>query len=183
MRIAVVGTGYVGLVSGTCFADMGNEVICVDKNIEKIEKLKRGIVPIYEPGLEELVEQNMESGRLKFTSDIAEALDRSDFCFIAVGTPMGEDGSADLRYVLEVAEKLCDRIGIIRQGRLVEVGATEDIVGNSTLEDVFLELTEHQEPPAAEPDGAEQPEHQAETEPAEATESAETAEGKGEEEP
>lgn len=90
MRIAVVGTGYVGLVSGTCFADMGNEVICVDNNVEKIEKLKRGVIPIYEPGLEELVEQNMESGRLKFTSDIAEALECSDFCFIAVGTPMGD---------------------------------------------------------------------------------------------
>ena len=106
MRIAVVGTGYVGLVSGTCFADMGNEVICVDNNVEKIEKLKRGVIPIYEPGLEELVEQNMESGRLKFTSDIAEALECSDFCFIAVGTPMGEDGSADLTYVLEVARSI-----------------------------------------------------------------------------
>lgn len=129
MRIAVVGTGYVGLVSGTCFADMGNEVICVDKNIEKIEKLKRGIVPIYEPGLEELVEQNMESGRLKFTSDIAEALDRSDFCFIAVGTPMGEDGSADLRYVLEVAES----IGAVMDHHLYVIDKSTVPVGTAAL--------------------------------------------------
>lgn len=129
MRIAVVGTGYVGLVSGTCFADMGNEVICVDNNVEKIEKLKRGVIPIYEPGLEELVEQNVESGRLKFTSDIAEALECSDFCFIAVGTPMGEDGSADLTYVLEVAES----IGSVMNHHIYVIDKSTVPVGTAAL--------------------------------------------------
>lgn len=129
MRIAVVGTGYVGLVSGTCFADMGNEVICVDNNVEKIEKLKRGVIPIYEPGLEELVEQNMESGRLKFTSDIAEALECSDFCFIAVGTPMGEDGSADLTYVLEVAKS----IGSVMNHHIYVIDKSTVPVGTAAL--------------------------------------------------
>lgn len=129
MRIAVVGTGYVGLVSGTCFADMGNEVICVDNNVEKIEKLKRGVIPIYEPGLEELVVQNMESGRLKFTSDIAEALKCSDFCFIAVGTPMGEDGSADLTYVLEVAKS----IGSVMNHHIYVIDKSTVPVGTAAL--------------------------------------------------
>lgn len=129
MRIAVVGTGYVGLVSGTCFADMGNEVICVDNNVEKIEKLKRGVIPIYEPGLEELVEQNMESGRLKFTSDIADALECSDFCFIAVGTPMGEDGSADLTYVLEVAKS----IGSVMSHHIYVIDKSTVPVGTAAL--------------------------------------------------
>ena len=106
MKILVVGTGYVGLVTGTCLADMGNDVWCVDVNEEKIQILKEGKVPIYEPGLEHLVLDNHRAGRLKFTVNIQEALADSDVCFIAVGTPMGEDGSADLQYVLNVAESV-----------------------------------------------------------------------------
>lgn len=106
MRVAVVGTGYVGLVTGTCFAEMGNTVWCVDVNEEKIEKLKNGIIPIYEPGLSEMVERNYKAKSLHFTTDIAEALEDSNIAFIAVGTPMGEDGSADLQYVLSVAKSI-----------------------------------------------------------------------------
>ncbi len=106
MKIAVIGTGYVGLVTGTCMADYGNNVYCVDVVEQKIENLKNGIIPIYEPGLESLVKANYASGRLKFTTDMKQALEDSDICFIAVGTPMGEDGSADLHYVLEVAESI-----------------------------------------------------------------------------
>lgn len=106
MRIAVIGTGYVGLVTGTCLADYGNDVYCVDVEKEKINKLNKGILPIYEPGLEEMVSENVQAGRLKFTTDIKEALYKSNICFIAVGTPMGEDGSADLQYVLAVAAEI-----------------------------------------------------------------------------
>lgn len=106
MKIAVVGTGYVGLVTGTCFSDMGNDVWCVDVNEEKISKLKKGIIPIYEPGLESLVLKNYEMGQLRFTTSIKEALENAEICFIAVGTPMGEDGSADLHYVLGVASEI-----------------------------------------------------------------------------
>ena len=104
MNISVIGTGYVGLVTGTCFAEMGNSVICVDIDKKKVEDLKKGIIPIYEPGLEKMVLKNHESGTLNFTIDIKSALDKTNICFIAVGTPMGEDGSADLQYVLAVAE-------------------------------------------------------------------------------
>lgn len=106
MRIAVIGTGYVGLVTGTCFAEMGNTVWCVDVNEQKINDLKKGIIPIYEPGLSEMVERNYSVGSLKFTTDIAEALETAEIAFIAVGTPMGEDGSADLQYVLAVAKSI-----------------------------------------------------------------------------
>ena len=106
MNVAVIGTGYVGLVTGTCFAEMGNRVWCVDVNEEKIEKLKNGIIPIYEPGLKEMVERNHESGSLSFTTEIREALDKAEIAFIAVGTPPGEDGSADLQYVLAVAKSI-----------------------------------------------------------------------------
>ena len=106
MRVAVIGTGYVGLVTGTCFSDMGNEVWCVDVDEAKIERLKNGIIPIYEPGLSELVLKNYKAGNLNFTTQIKEALDRCNICFIAVGTPMGEDGSADLHYVLTVASEI-----------------------------------------------------------------------------
>ena len=103
MNIAIVGTGYVGLVSGTCFAEMGVDVTCVDVNREKINGLLEGNIPIYEPGLEEMVLRNSKEGRLHFTTDLASCLDNVDIVFSAVGTPPDEDGSADLRYVLEVA--------------------------------------------------------------------------------
>lgn len=103
MKIAIVGTGYVGLVTGTCFSEIGVEVICVDVNKEKIENLQKGIIPIYEPGLEAMVLRNIQEGRLKFTTSLEEYLDEVEVVFSAVGTPPGEDGSADLKYVLEVA--------------------------------------------------------------------------------
>ena len=103
MKIAVVGTGYVGLVTGTCFAEVGIDVICVDIDQKKIDFLHQGILPIYEPGLEEMVNRNVEKGRLNFSTNLAEAIQDCDVAFIAVGTPPGEDGSADLKYVLAVA--------------------------------------------------------------------------------
>ena len=106
MNIAIVGTGYVGLVSGTCFAEMGAHVTCVDVDANKIEKLNKGIMPIYEPGLEELVKRNVGFGRLQFTTDLASVLDDVEIVFSAVGTPPDEDGSADLKYVLEVARTI-----------------------------------------------------------------------------
>ncbi|ERM83953.1 UDP-glucose 6-dehydrogenase [Rhodonellum psychrophilum GCM71 = DSM 17998] len=106
MKITVVGTGYVGLVSGACFSDVGIEVVCVDIDQKKIEGLRNGIMPIYEPGLEGLVNRNYKSGRLQFSTNLAEAIQGSDVAFIAVGTPPGEDGSADLKFVLGVAEEI-----------------------------------------------------------------------------
>lgn len=106
MNIAIVGTGYVGLVTGTCFAEMGVNVTCVDVIEEKVENLKKGIIPIYEPGLEDMVHRNYQAGRLKFTTDLSEVLPEVDVVFSAVGTPPDEDGSADLRYVLEVARTI-----------------------------------------------------------------------------
>ena len=110
MNIAIVGTGYVGLVSGTCFAEMGAHVTCVDVDAQKIQKLKNGMMPIYEPGLEELVKRNVEFERLKFTTDLTEVLDDVEVVFSAVGTPPDEDGSADLKYVLAVAKQFGQNI-------------------------------------------------------------------------
>lgn len=106
MKIAIVGTGYVGLVSGACFAEMGVEVTCVDINKEKINNLRKGIIPIYEPGLEEMVLRNHREGRLRFTTRLTDCLDEVEAVFSAVGTPPDEDGSADLSYVLEVAREV-----------------------------------------------------------------------------
>lgn len=103
MKIAIVGTGYVGLVTGTCFAEMGTEVYCVDIDQKKIENLKDGVIPIFEPGLDEMVERNHKAGRLQFTTDLSSIINDVDIIFSAVGTPPDEDGSADLRYVLDVA--------------------------------------------------------------------------------
>lgn len=109
MKIAVVGSGYVGLVVGTCFADSGNRITCVDVNADKIASLNRGEVPIFEPGLDELIKRNVEEGRLTFSTDIAGAIKASSVIFIAVGTPQDEDGSADLRYVIAVADATAER--------------------------------------------------------------------------
>ncbi len=110
MNIAIVGTGYVGLVSGTCFADTGVNVTCVDVDAAKIERLQRGEIPIYEPGLDELVKKNVNAGRLKFTTDLASVLNDQEIVFSAVGTPPDEDGSADLKYVLQVARTIGQNI-------------------------------------------------------------------------
>lgn len=106
MQIAIVGTGYVGLVSGACFAEMGISVTCVDVDQDKIASLKGGVIPIYEPNLEALVRRNLDAGRLRFTTDLAAVLNGVEVVFIAVGTPSDEDGSADLKCVLEVAKTI-----------------------------------------------------------------------------
>ena len=129
MRIGVVGTGYVGLVQGVILSEFGLEVTCVDTNIEKIEMLKNGGVPIYEPGLEPLLKKNIEAGRLQFTSEIKEAVETSEVLFIAVGTPPADDGSADLRYVLEVANS----IGEYMNGYRVIVDKSTVPVGTGKL--------------------------------------------------
>ncbi len=106
MNITVIGTGYVGLVVGACLAETGNPVVCADLDRDKIDGLKRNVLPIYEPGLDTMVERNQNQGRLKFTIDIPSAIRSADVVFIAVGTPPDEDGSADLRHVLDVAEAI-----------------------------------------------------------------------------
>lgn len=110
MKIVVIGTGYVGLVTGTCFAEVGIDVVCIDVDTKKIDNLKKGIMPIYEPGLEEIVLRNQEKGRLKFSTNLGENLNEADVAFIAVGTPPGEDGSADLKYVIGVAKEIGSHI-------------------------------------------------------------------------
>ncbi|HJQ99448.1 MAG TPA: UDP-glucose/GDP-mannose dehydrogenase family protein, partial [Candidatus Polarisedimenticolaceae bacterium] len=110
MNITVVGSGYVGLVTGACFSEFGNHVTCVDNDAGKVERLKRGEMPIYEPGLPELVERNVKAGRLAFTTDLAGAVDRSLVVFIAVGTPQGNDGRADLSFVREVAKEVAQHL-------------------------------------------------------------------------
>ena len=130
MNICVIGTGYVGLVAGTCFADSGNDVICVDVDARKIDKLNRGELPIYEPGLEELVKRNSKEGRLKFSMDLSYAVKESLICFIAVGTPPGEDGSADMKYVLGVAKGIAqamDGYRIIVGKSTVPVGTADRV--------------------------------------------------------
>ena len=109
-QLCVIGTGYVGLVTGACFADLGNQVVCMDVDPERINKLKQNIMPIYEPGLEQVVEQNVHAKRLSFTTDINEALKDAEFAFIAVGTPSGDEGEADLQYVRAAAEAIADHI-------------------------------------------------------------------------
>ena len=130
MKVCVIGTGYVGLVAGTCLAEMGNNVICVDNDFKKLEQLEQGIVPIYEPGLEELIKVNVAENRLSFTNDLKSAVQNSLVCFIAVGTPQGEDGSADLKYVYQVAESIGEAINgykVIVDKSTVPVGTAEKV--------------------------------------------------------
>ncbi|WP_455645360.1 UDP-glucose dehydrogenase family protein [Methanosphaera sp.] len=137
MNITIIGTGYVGLVTGTCFSEMGNEVYCVDVIEEKIESLKKGIVPIYEPGLKDLIDTNYKKGNLHFTTQLTEGLTNSEICFIAVGTPMGEDGSADLQYVQQVAKEIGQNIThdmIVVDKSTVPVGTADEVKGIITEE-------------------------------------------------
>ncbi len=139
MKICVIGTGYVGLVAGACFADMGNEVICVDNNSDKVSKLQKGIIPIYEPGLEELIKNNTKENRLIFTTDISFAVKKSKACFIAVSTPQKEDGSCNLDYVYNVARQIAENLNeykVIVNKSTVPVGTAEK------LTKIIKEITE-----------------------------------------
>ncbi|MCP5468943.1 MAG: UDP-glucose/GDP-mannose dehydrogenase family protein [Chlamydiales bacterium] len=130
MKILVLGTGYVGLVTGACFAEMGHDVTCLDIDKEKIRLLQEGTIPIFEPGIEEIVKRNFEAGRLHFTTDYAEAVPNALFCFIAVATPEGEDGSADLRYVKCAAKQIAEQMDgykVIVNKSTVPVGSAEEV--------------------------------------------------------
>ena len=130
MNLTVIGTGYVGLVSGTCFAEMGNNVTCIDVNEKKIDDLKNGIIPIYEPGLEPMVIRNINNKTLQFSTKLADNLEDCDVAFIAVGTPMGEDGSADLQYVLQVAKEIGQHMNdklIVVDKSTVPVGTADKV--------------------------------------------------------
>lgn len=143
MKITVFGSGYVGLVTGACLADVGNHVVCMDVDQNKIDQLKQGIIPIYEPGLEEMVKDNMAAGRLQFTTDVQEAVDFGLFQFIAVGTPPDEDGSADLRYVLAVAKSVAEHMSdykIIVDKSTVPVGTADKV--KQTVLDVLAQRGE-----------------------------------------
>lgn len=137
MKIVVVGTGYVGLVTGACFAERGNQVICVDIDEKKIKNLHNGILPIYEPGLEELVKTNVEEERLSFTTSLADVIDGAELIFIAVGTPPGEDGSADLQYVLGVASDIGKHMtdyAVIVDKSTVPVGTADKVTAQIQAE-------------------------------------------------
>ena len=138
MKVGVIGSGYVGLVAAACFSEMGNKVICVDVDEKKIENLKNGIIPIYEPGIESLVLDNQKKGTLHFTTEIKQALNESEVVFIAVGTPMGDDGSADLKYVLQVAKDIGNNMShhiVVVDKSTVPVG-TADLV-KKTIQDTL----------------------------------------------
>src|ERR1044072_2186534 len=139
MRLTIFGSGYVGLVTGACFAEVGNNVLCVDVDQRKVEMLKRGESPIYEPGLDELLKKNLAAGRINFTTDAAEGVKHGLFQFIAVGTPPDEDGSADLKYVLAVAEVIGRNVSeyrVVVTKSTVPVGTADKVRAkiDSTLE-------------------------------------------------
>jgi len=130
MKVTVFGSGYVGLVTGVCLAEAGNDVVCIDVDQQKIDNLKKGIIPIYEPGLDELVKDNQQAGRIKFTTDIQEAVNHGVFQFIAVGTPPDEDGAADLQYVLAVARSIAENMNdyrIVIDKSTVPVGTADKV--------------------------------------------------------
>lgn len=140
MRLAVIGTGYVGLVSGVCFAHLGNQVICVDKVEEKINRLRQGVVPIYEPGLKDLIKQNGEEGRLEFTTDLEDAVMKSDIIILAVGTPSLPNGEADLSYIKSAAYE----IGNAMNGyKIVVTKSTVPVGTNETIGFILREQTVH----------------------------------------
>ena len=138
MKIAIVGTGYVGLVTGTCFAEMGTETYCIDVDETKINNLKEGIIPIYEPGLEEMVKRNYKAGRLHFSTNLKDVLPDVNVVFSAVGTPPSEDGSADLQYVRNVAKAIGENINdytLVVTKSTVPVG-TSDLVKEIIAEEL-----------------------------------------------
>ncbi len=143
MKLTVIGTGYVGLVSGTCFAETGNDVLCVDIDENKVKRMQNGEIPIYEPGLDVIFERNTRQGRLKFTTDLARAVDHAEVIFLALPTPPGEDGSADLKYILGVADdlsRLITRYTVIVDKSTVPVGTAEKvhaILAQNLDEDLF----------------------------------------------
>ncbi len=138
MKIAVIGTGYVGLVTGTCFADSGNDVTCIDINEKKVEALNRGEIPIYEPGLAELVEHNVETGRLKFTTDTPNGVKSAEVIYLAVGTPQGDDGSADLSAMWAVVKAIAPHM---REDAVVVTKSTVPVGTNATIYGILKELT------------------------------------------
>lgn len=140
MKLAVIGTGYVGLVTGTCFAEMGNDVICVDKDESKVDTLKQGISPIYEPQLEALLDYNLTEGRLTFTSDLKTAVEESEIVFIAVGTPQADDGSADLTFVHTVAESIGKALN---KKTVIAIKSTVPVGTCKIVEDIIAENTSH----------------------------------------
>ena len=139
MKVTVFGTGYVGLVTGVCLAEVGNDVLCIDIDQNKIDNLIKGIIPIYEPGLEELVVANQQAGRLKFTTDILEAVNHGIFQFIAVGTPPDEDGAADLQYVLSVAKSIAENI---QDYRIIVNKSTVPVGTADRVKEVVLQVQE-----------------------------------------
>ena len=140
MNLAIIGTGYVGLVSGTCFAESGNQVICVDIDEKKVNRLKNGEIVIYEPGLEVLFERNLRGGRLHFTTDLKDTIEKSDIIFLALPTPPGEDGSADLSYVLGVAEEIGK---ILKEHKKYKVIINKSTVPVGTAELVHNKIAEN----------------------------------------
>lgn len=141
MQIAVVGTGYVGLVVGACLADVGNDVICIDHDPSKVELLKQGGIPIYEPGLDAIVQRNAQDGRLHFTTEPQQAIEDAEIIFIAVGTPPGEDGSADLQYVLAVAETIAKHM---QEDKIVICKSTVPVGTCDRVRDLIRSKTKHQ---------------------------------------
>ena len=141
MKVTVVGVGYVGLVAAGCLAEGGNHVTCVDNDVEKIERLKNGVIPIYEPGLEEIVKSNLKARRLSFTTDLKEGVDNSLVIFLAVGTPSAPDGSADISTVLKVAGKIAD---LMTEYRII---VTKSTVPVGTYEKVSSVMHQHTEVP------------------------------------
>lgn len=135
-KIAVVGTGYVGLVTGTCLAESGNEVLCVDIDKNKVEKMKQGIVPIYEPHLDNLFQRNIKAGRLNFTTELKEAVDFAEIIFLALPTPPGEDGSADLSYVLNVSKQIAD---LVNDYKIVITKSTVPVGTADKIKQIFAE--------------------------------------------
>ena len=139
MKLCMIGTGYVGLVSGTCFSDLGNDVICVDNDKDKINNLKKGIIPIYEPGLEELVKKNYKTGRLKFSSDLKNSILRSNIIFICVGTPTKKNSNAaDLSQIYNVANKISN---YIKSFKIICTKSTVPVTTGDNIEKIISKKT------------------------------------------